>query len=150
MKRAFHFRLARVLRLRALAERSALVVWAGAEHAASSAERLSVELRQRVDRAQAETAGFQQNPALGPRAILVSDRVVQRLWRTLRRRRATARDLRATAEAERGRWSERSRDRRALERLLERKRAAHRAELAAHDAAELDEWASRRRGPDRG
>ena len=144
MKR-FNFRLSRVRRAREISESLARAEWQGRERDAIDAERASDELRMRIDEARAELGKLQKSPTLNPAEVLASDRAMVRAWKALVRKRQQASERRDAAEVSREAWSERKRDRRALERLEERQRELFRIEMNRAEDAEADEWASSRR-----
>ena len=144
MKR-FQFRLARVQRAREISESLARAEWQSKERGAIEAEAASDLLRTRIDEARAELSKLQQSPTLNPGDVLASDRALVRAWKALARKRQLASEHRDAAEASREAWSERERDRRALERLEERQRELFRIERNRADDAEADEWNSSKR-----
>jgi len=144
MKR-FKFRLSRVQRAREIGESLARAEWQGKERDAIDAELASDALRAHIDQARAELGKLQQSPTLHPSDVLASDRAMVRAWKALARKRQLASERRDVAEESRQAWSERERDRRALERLEERQRELFRIESNRAEDAEADEWASSRR-----
>ena len=144
MKRAFRFRLGRVLRARSIAERAARAEWATAEIDAGRAADVVERTRAGIDVARRELIEIQASGRLAASDVLLSDRAVERMWEALRRGRARAAELRTVAEGRRATWAERRHDEQALERLEERQREAHRTEVQRAENAENDEWASRR------
>ncbi len=149
MIRRFHFRLARILRTREIRERVARAEWAASERLAHDAEARSEELRRAADAAGAAVLAMRSEPELSANDLLASERAVENIWNALRQNRERASGLRAASEESHLRWSEHEKDRQALVRLEERRRAQHQYEVERSDGAELDEWAAsshRRRG----
>ena len=142
MKKAFVFRLGRVLRARSIAERAARAEWATAEIDAGRAADVVERTRAGIDHARRELIEIQESGGLTASDVLLFDRGVERMWETLRRGRARAAELRTVAEDRRAAWAERRHDERSLERLEERQREAHRTEVQRAENDENDEWAS--------
>lgn len=145
MKRRFHFRLARLLRVRSIAERAARAEWATAAADAHRADEAVDRTRADIETARRELASMQAATLLAPDAILASDRAAAHLRDLLRTRLARADHAHRLAERQREAWSERRRDEHALERLEQRQRELHRTELERVENAENDEWAASRR-----
>lgn len=144
MKRAFHFRLARVQRVRELFEETArteLSAALGAVHAME--DKISAwteELRSgRADLARAQAHGHLDVDAHIARQRTLSTLEVRILEADAERER-----LAEVAEEARAAWQERRSDKEALARLSDRHRERHRAELERAEAAELDEVAIQR------
>ena len=144
MKR-FKFRLARVQRAREIAERQARADWQLAESEAIAAEVASDELRASIEAARKELAGLQSFDNFSPGAVLAADRALERSFESLVAKRRIACEQRVVAEQFRQTWSDRERDRLALERLEERQVKKHRIEVTRAEDAEMDEWAAARR-----
>ena len=145
MRRAFRFRLARVLRVRRVTERTAKNEWAAAESDSKRASDATDDARERVRGAGRELAEIQAAGELLAGDVLAGDQALESLRGAVVRRRAEALRLGEVAEELRGVWSERRRDTRALERLEERQLERHRIELRRAEDAEIDEWAAGRR-----
>lgn len=139
---AFRFRLARVLRVRDVAERDARAGWGAAQREALAAGERAGALRGAADRAGEELARVQQT---APERVPALDAGLLRTWEALRAARARTAELDRAADALRERWVERRRDRRALELLRDRARGEWRREADRREESELAEWASRRR-----
>ena len=150
MSRTFKFRLARVLRVRSISERTARADWAAAEIDAQRAESTVDEALANIDSARRELGALQDAGSLAAGRVLASDQAISQMEAYLRSRRVLSGEARTLAEGQRSEWSERRRDEHALERLEERQREEHRAEVQRVENAENDEWASaraRRRQP---
>ncbi|MFT5284026.1 MAG: flagellar export protein FliJ [Planctomycetota bacterium] len=144
MKR-FQFRLARVQRAREISERLARSDWLTAESESIRAERASDDLRVNIANARAELTELQRSDDFSPGAVLSADRALERSWNALAAKRRVASERRSVAEDSRQTWTDRERDRQALERLEDRQKELHRIEMVRIEDAETDEWASSRR-----
>lgn len=143
--RRFQFRLARLLRVRDVLERQAREDWSTLEMEARADAARSAARRQGLRDAQQHVADGQREGRPSAAQVLLAQVALDDQARSLRLARE-AEALSATrAERAREQWSERERDRRALEELQERARRRHRVQLAAQDQAEMDEIAIQRR-----
>lgn len=143
MRRRFRFRLARLLRVRAIEERVARGEWSRAETAARESEARRAERAR--DLGEARGALFRSlAPGAGPlrpTLVLRTQLSVGALLDALRRSHEDALTRRARAESSASLWRARERDRRVLAELQDRARVRHREELERHDNALLDEQA---------
>ena len=146
MRRRFGFRLARLLRVRAIEEQVARAEWGLSEALARDQERLRAERAEALALARAELAGrLAPGNALHARWMLQAERALEGQATDLRRTHEDALTRRAQAEAYGRVWRDRERDRRVLAELEGRARARHREELERWDNAQLDEQALLRR-----
>ena len=144
MKRRFQFRLARLMRVRELAEREARGTWGVAEGQAREAE---LELERRVANmgsARNELAAARRQGRLNPGELLALEKTLGNHELGIQITRERLRERRAKADELRRAWRDRQREHAALENLEERQREEHRMALDAHESAQLDEVASRR------
>lgn len=144
MTRGFHFRLARVLRVRALEEEIARGDLLAAQNAASLAESRLESVRGDLARARDELAERQSPGRLETEALLAAESTLPALEGRVRLGREQFLDLRATADGEHKRWKGARRDLEGLQRLEGRARDGHRDELETRERRALDEVASQR------
>jgi flagellar export protein FliJ len=135
----FHFRLERVLRVRAVLEEVARAEWQTAEHAAAQAE-------ERHRSVVSDRRAAQNDLPVGPGPIDVNGLLwqqasIERMSEAAGRLRERARTVRYQADEARRPWEERRRDVRGLERLREHALLAHLASEETAEIAAMDEIA---------
>lgn len=142
--KGYHFRLARLKRVRDVEERTARERFLAADRRASDAEDAVARARDAVCAAEGDLRAAQSSRTLSPAHVLTALGAVAGMRERARVLHDRSLPLRAAAEAERGAWSERRRDLRGLERLEDRDRERWRAEEGRREALALDEVAAMR------
>ena len=146
MKRRFDFRLARLLRVRAIEERAARAEWSEFEVVAQVHEALRDQRAGQLGSARRHlAAGLAPGSTLRPEWMLLAERALDAQVADLQLTHEDALTRRAQADAMRDVWRERERDRRVLSELEDRARLRHRDELERWDNRQLDEQALLRR-----
>jgi flagellar protein FliJ len=143
--RAFRFRLARLLRVRRLEEEVARGELAHARGRANEARSSAEHAEAEVERGRGELLRLQAGPLLEPAAVIARHAAqdgVARARATCERR---ALELEREAGARRSTLMNARAAVRGLERLAERRRALHLAQLERAERLELDEVAQRTR-----
>ena len=144
--RGLHFGLARVLRVRVIEEEMARGAWQQAERAAQQAEQAVGATLGELAHAQERLAKAQGGARISPAEVVLCDGALESLRRVLAHQRRSAKARRAEAARLRLSWEAARTRMRGLERLEQRERARHRAELEAGELREIDEQALRRAG----
>ncbi|MBI5363000.1 MAG: flagellar export protein FliJ [Planctomycetes bacterium] len=142
--KGYHFRLARLMRVRDVEERTAKERFLAADRIAREAEDAVVRARDAVRDAEGDLRAAQADRALSPTRVLTTLDALAGLRARVRVLHERSLPLRAAAEVERAAWSERRRDLRGLERLEDRDRERWRAEEGRREARTLDEVAAMR------
>jgi len=146
VKRRFDFRLARLLRVRAIEERVARAEWSEYETAAQAHERRRAERADQLERSRAELAQrIAPGSTVRPEWMLVAESALDGQVRDLLHAHEDTLTRRAQADAMGTVWRERERDRRVLAELEGRSRHRHREELERWENQQLDEQALLRR-----
>ncbi len=143
--RAFRFRLARLLRVRRIEEEIARGELAHARGRAHEARSSAEHAAEEVERGRGELLRLQAGPRLEPAAVIARHAAqdgVARARATCERR---ALELEREAEVRRATLMSARAAVRGLERLSERRRALHLAQLERAERLELDEVAQRTR-----
>lgn len=143
MKR-YSFRLARVLRVRRLQEDLLRAAWLEARARADAARAAEAAQARELELARAELARLQGTGALVPIAVVTHQGLCERSERELARLGVRTRTLEAEAARRADALREAHAAVRGLERLDERRRAAHRVEYDRREQALTDEVAARR------
>jgi len=142
MKRRFDYRLARLLRVRAIEEQVARAEWGQTEGLARAQERLRDERAHGLASARQElAASMGRGSTIRPEWMLQAEHALTAQIADLRRTHEDALTRRAQADALGRVWRERERDRRVLDELEDRARTLHREEVERWDNAQLDEQA---------
>jgi hypothetical protein len=134
-------RAARIARVSEILERIALGHWSAAERVATDAESARDRMRSTLDRSRRELADLRASGDLAGGVGLASERALEHVHSLLRNRRGVARERRRGADAARATWTEKRRERQALERWTERIAARERAEEARLEQRAADETA---------
>jgi len=142
--KGFHFRLARLKRLREIEESAARERFLAVERVARDAEEAVERARAEVVAAEDSLRATQSSASFAPGTVLTSLVAIDALRARVRTLVERARTARAEAEVQREAWSVRRRDVKGLERLEDRDRERWRAEEAHREAQTLDEVASLR------
>lgn len=142
--KGFHFRLARLKRLREIEENAARERFLAADRSAREAEDAARAARDAVHRAEDELRAVQSSPSFGASTVLNGLVTVDALRARIPLADERTRAARAKAEVERQAWSERRRDVKGLERLEDRDRERWTAEEGRREALTMDEVASLR------
>lgn len=142
--RRFHFSLARLLRVRRLHEELARGELAQARGRARGARSDADEAAAELERGRVELLRLQGGPRLQPEAVLARHAAQDGVARARGACERRAQELEREAEARRSALIEVRAAVRGLERLRERRRALHAAELERAERLELDEVAQRR------
>lgn len=146
MKRRFDFRLARLLKVRAIEERVARSEWSQFEVVAQAYESRRDQRASQLGRSRRGLAeGMRPGATLRPEWMLLAERALDSQVTDLVRTHEDALTRRAQADAMGSVWQERERDRRVLSELEERARLRHREELERWENHQLDEQALLRR-----
>jgi len=145
--RAFRFRLARLLRVRRLEEEIARGELAHASRRASEARSSAERAEAEVERGRSDLLRLQAGPRLEPPAVIARHAAQDGVARARAECERRALELEREAEVRRETLMGARAAVRGLERLSERRRALHLAQLERADRLELDEVAQRvRRG----
>jgi flagellar biosynthesis chaperone FliJ len=144
VKRRFEFRLARLLRVRAIEEELARAALARAEAEARSAAAVRERAAHELARGRSELVADLATGTIRPARVLLAQRALGNLAVALRARLERERTLVGQASVLRAAWRARETDRRALVELESRAHRSHRAELERRENAALDEVAQRR------
>jgi len=144
MKRRFDFRLARVLRVRELAERAARAEWGRAQSEVRAAADRRDAARAGLAAARSDVARGLASGPLAPERALVDQRALDAQLTALQLAGETLLTRQAQAQAQQAVWAEREQERRALDELQVRARKRHHADLRAAENAEMDEIAGLR------
>jgi len=144
VKRKFDFRLARVLRVRAIEERVARAEWSVAQAALHEAEAKRNERSQGLSDARQSLGAGRVSGAINPQRSLLVERTLDAQVFGLSNAIEQVHGKLVSAEQLAAAWRGRERDRRALSELEQRARDSHRIELEAESNAEMDETASAR------
>lgn len=150
MKRAFRFRLARVLRVREVFEEQARAELTAALSALAFAEARCAHLRAEIARGQEAQLQSQSGGSLDVRALLARERALEMLDLELGTAHVAEAEARHFADEQRAVWQVRRGESRALEQLAERQKTRHGMEVSRLDNADLDEVASQRFSPREG
>ena len=145
MKRRFAFRLARVLRVRSIAERVARSAFADAQARLLAAERVADTARQATDRTAEDVRRSLERRPLNPRAVLLEQRSLDAHASALGRSEEVVQTARLQAERLGEAWRGREIDRRVLDELERRSRERHRRALERHEEHQQDELTLARR-----
>ncbi len=140
----FHFRLARLKRLREIDEQLARERFLAADRRALDAEHAAEEAARARAQALEELRRVQSAPQVAAHALIAASGFIETCIERLRERTNSARSLRFQAEAERATWTARRAEVKGLERLEDRDRDAWRVEEGRRDARVLDEVAGLR------
>ena len=140
MKR-FRFRLARVQRVRVIEEEVARAALQAAQARARDADTLARAAHDEVESARAELRSLLAGGAIDPGAVLWRQTLLDRLRQRSEALRRQAAQLERAAARERELWQLAVRERDALERLEERRRAEHMVAAERRANIELDEIA---------
>jgi flagellar export protein FliJ len=142
--RALRFGLARVLRVRVIEEELARGAWQPAERAAQDAEAAAGATLEEIARSEERLAREQAGGRISPAEVVLFGNALDALRRVLAHQRRSAKARRAEAARLRQAWEAARARMRGLERLEQRERAQHRADLEAGELREIDEQALRR------
>jgi flagellar export protein FliJ len=141
---AFHFRLARLKRLREIDEQLARERFLGADRRALDGEHAAELAARSRSAALDDVRRLQSTTPVDARALVAASAFLERCIELLHARTLAAVRLRAEAEAERATWTARRTELKGLERLEDRDRDAWRLDQARRDARVLDEVAGLR------
>ena len=144
MKQRYDFRLARVLRVREVAEQAARASLGEAQARLRDAERERDDRRATLAEARGDVVRRLAAGSVEPALVLSEQRAVDGLLARLAAAREVVLTRLAQADALQAAWRERERDLRALTELRERGLHRHRLDLARRENAKLDEVASSR------
>lgn len=140
----FHFKLARLLRVREIREEIARTELLAAESAVRAAEKTLEEARDTLREAERELAVIQTRAAIAPAEVLVAQRTVPLLTRRIQERKQLVSVLAKAADAARGAWQATRVDVRVLEKLEDRARGAYREEERAREDKTIQETVDRK------
>lgn len=141
MANAFHFRLARVQRIRELHEEMARAEFSAALGEANQAGQYVEFLRAEIAGARMSMGHFQTHGVIDATTVLAKDKSVESMLAMLGPARHRHQELQFAAEIERKKWMERKADAQALEKLEKRHKDRHVAEVAQMENEQQDEVA---------
>ena len=144
MKRAFHFRLARVARVREVFEEEARAEFTLALREQHRAEARYQAARAGLIRGHEAQADAQCQGQLDVRALLARERALLGLEEELHQAHAGELEARRASEDMRAAWQVRRGERQALEELAQRHKERHGMDVSRMENAEIDEVASQR------
>ena len=148
--RGFRFRLARLERVRGLAESQERAEYGRAQARLREAEEEVQRVVGLCDQALGQQLQARSNGAFDPASELASQQLIERLEQHIDELRKVQITLQARAESQRLVWENARRELRTLDRLRERDLSVHLEDLEAQEREEQDEWASSRgAGPSR-